>query len=335
MAEKKTVWYQNKSGYKKAGIDISHLMTPERIKEIIRCKTDCHYFIETYCKIKTRDKNPITGLRINPFKLRKYQAEQVDLYLKHRFVALAYPRRSGKTSGTVAYFAWCMLFECNFTIICLANRDESAMEIIEQVKLMFKELPFWLQQGVIKMTDHKFKLENGSNIIAQATTIDAGRSAGANILYLDEVAYIPRNIWKPFYSAVYPVITDGETTQLIATSTADGLNHWWKIYNDSTHVNCDGSIKKKGINQFVLKEIKWNEVPGRDEAFKKRTIADIGQRAWDAEYENKFLGSAGTLLSTAVLENLCPVDPIKTIEIYKHHYELKIYELSMKISKTI
>ena len=305
-----SIWYNGTEGFKKTGVDISQHLTPERIHELQRCAFDCHYFIENYCKIRTVDPHPITKSRINPFILRDYQKEQVNLYLNNRFVALSYPRQSGKTAGTVAYFAWKLMFTSNFTIMCLANKDSVARDILEKVKLIIKELPVWMSEGVVKLNDHELKLENGSSIVAKATTLDAGRSASANIVYIDEAAFIARNTWLEFYKGVYPTISSGDTTQVIMTSTPNGLNHWWTICDEANKVAPDGSIDVKGYSEFMLKEIKWYQVPigfsgrYRDEEYKKKTISNIGQAAWDSEYECKFLGSAGTLLVTEILERL-------------------------------
>ena len=304
-----SIWYNNIVGLKKAGVNCISSEDTEKIYEIVKCSDDIEYFLQNYCHIKTLDKG------IQKIKLRNYQHKQLDLYLNNRFIALNFPRQSGKTIVTVLYFLWKLLFNEHFTIICLANKDKVAKKIIKDITLIIKQLPIWLQQGVITHNEHRIEFENGSIIEAQATTLDAGRSASANIVYLDEVAFVKKNTWIEFYKGVYPTISSGFTTQVIATSTPNGLNHWYKIVEDS----------KKGKNDFICMEINWYDVPGRDENFKEQTIKNIGLRAWESEYEIKFLGSAGTLLPGDILQNLVYKDPEEVINIYKEKYQLKIY----------
>lgn len=319
-----SVWNGNRYGLKKAGVDVSCLLTPENMIELSKCQDDILYFVENYLYIQTRDKDEF-GNRLRLFKLRHYQREQIQLYMKNRFVTLLYPRRSGKTSGTVAYFVWKLLFEPNFVILCLANKDSVAKKIIKEVKIFIKNLPLWMVEGIEKSNEHEIEFENGSKISSVATTEDAGRSEGANIVYVDESAFISPNIFDAFYDAVFPVVTDGEHSQLLMTSTPNGMNHFYKICSEASLVNSEGVVIRQGVSSYVLKKIRWDEVPGRDEKFKKMIIDTKGQEFWDSEYDCKFLGSAGTLLSTEILERMAVVLPIETMVVL-HEHEMRIYE---------
>jgi hypothetical protein len=68
---------------------------------------------------------------------------------------------------------------------------------------------------------------------------------------------------------------------------------------------------------FVPVEVKWDEPPGRDERFKNREIAKIGELRWRQEYLCEFLSSDPMLIDTIVVANLFnlvkKVKPIGTI----------------------
>jgi len=327
--EHKTIWYQNRIGFKKTGLDISPLLCPERISELKKCSKDIFYFIYNYLWIEAREKNK-NGTRIWPFNLRSYQHEQVELYLKHREVALLYPRRAGKTSGTIAYFMWKMLFESNFKIMVYANKDRVAKAPIKEMKTMLKHLPLWMTEGIEKLNEHEIIFENGSSITAEATTADAGRASGANVILIDEAGVIENNKFSDFFEALLGVATD--STQIIMTSTPKGLNHWWKICRGASLVNEKGEIVRAGKNGFILKTVEWNKVPKgadpnilRDEAFKEEMIAKWGKEFFEQEYMCEFIGSAGTLLPSDVLKSLAPTDPIGSVKYLKNEFELKIY----------
>lgn len=96
-----------------------------------------------------------------------------------------------------------------------------------------------------------------------------------NCLLLDEFSFIPNNIADEFISSVYPTISSGKTSKIIMVSTPKGLNHFYNIWSKAI----------KGENNFMPIKINWWEVPGRDEEWKKATIADIGAVRFSQEFE--------------------------------------------------
>ena len=328
-----SIWNGNRYGLKKSGLDISGIISDERIIEMSKCQDDIYYFIENYIFIQTRNKDEF-GNRYRLFELRKYQREQIELYLNHRFVLLMYPRRSGKTSGTVAYFLWRMMFESNFIILCLANKNTVAMKLIAEIRRFIKLLPLWMVEGIEKANEHEIVFENGSRISSSATTEDAGRSEGAHIVYCDELGFIDNNTWEPFFGAVFPVVTDGDNSQFLGTSTPNGMNHFWKLWEEGSEVDAEGNIIRQGTSEFIVKTIKWNDVPGRDEEFKRKTIATIGEDAWNQDFDCQFLGSAGTLLDAVTLKKMVKRTPLRVFKVLDD-YDLKIYQEPDKTRKYI
>ena len=76
-------------------------------------------------------------------------------------------------------------------------------------------------------------LENGSKIIAAATSSSAIRGGSYNMILLDEFAFVPKNIAEEFFSSVYPTISSGKTTKVIIVSTPCGMNHFYKLWVDT------------------------------------------------------------------------------------------------------
>lgn len=319
-----SIWSGNRIGIKKSGLDISGIITDNRIVELSKCQDDIFYFIENYIYIQTRDKDEF-GNRIRLFELRKYQKEVIDLYLGKRFVSLLFPRRAGKTSVTVAYALWRMLFEPNYIVVALANKDRNAVKIITEIKNFLKNIPLWMSEGIAKSNEHEIVFENGSRITAYATAPDSGRAEGANCVILDECAFIDSSIWEPMWSAIFPVVTDGENSQMLLFSTPNGLNHFWKIWEESSEVDSEGKIIREGTSQFISKTIRWNDVPGRDEEFKRKTISTVGIDSWNQDFECMFLGSAGTLIPVEVLKEMINQTPLSVVPILEK-YNLKIYK---------
>jgi len=129
-----------------------------------------------------------------------------------------------------------------------------------------------------------------------------------NCLFLDEFAFVNRA--NEFYTATYPVITSGEDTKVIITSTPNGVgNMFYKIWEGATN----------GTSEFKPFRIRWQDVPGKDEAWKQRTISNTSELQFRQEFECAWIGSAATLISSDVLLALTSREPIKI------QYEIKYY----------
>jgi hypothetical protein len=69
----------------------------------------------------------------------------------------------------------------------------------------------------------------------------------------------------------------------------------------------------KGENDYVPIEIQWNDVPGRDDEWRKKTISNLGsEKAFLQEFCTDFLGSSDTLISGIKLQSLVYDKPIKS-----------------------
>ena len=289
---RKNVNYKGDKKLKAAGVELA--WTHDGIIEYQKCKDDILYFIENYVKIISLDEGII------PFKLRDYQRDMIKLFDENNRVICLLSRQVGKTVTSMAYILHYIIFNSHKNVLVLANRGDTARSILAKLKEYYKNLPFFLQSGVIEWSKSSVELENGCKIHADGTSESAGRSESVSLLYLDEFAFVPNGQAADFMRAVYPTVSSSKTSKIIICSTCNGLNHYYKMWNDAS----------KGRNEFVPFTVPWDAIPGRDEEFKRKTISDIGQDAWDVEYENKFLGSSGTLISGTVLSRLTYDDPI-------------------------
>jgi hypothetical protein len=203
--------YRDNPLLKRVGVDIQY--TEEQVQEYIKCAKDPIYFAK-YIKIITLDEGLV------PFKLYDFQEEMVKIFHENRFVITKCPRQVGKTTTTVAYLLWVSLFQDSQNIAILANRGQTARDILSKYQLAYENLPQWLQQGVITWNKSYVELENGSKIVASSTSSSAARSGSFNIVFLDEFAFVPGNIANEFFTSVYPVITAGTKTKIIIVSTS-------------------------------------------------------------------------------------------------------------------
>lgn len=217
----------------------------------------------------------------------------------------------GKTTSMATYIVWCIIFRKRFKVGVAADKDETALEIVERIKTAYENLPYWLQQGVKKWDAHKIVLENGSRVESSATTKKTMRGKTFNLVLLDEFAFVDQNIADPFFTSIYPVLSKDDPTvpfekkpKMVIISTPNGMNHFHKLYVEA----------EEKRSSFKSIEIKWNDVPGRDEKFKEETLRNIGEDRWEQEYDGQFLGTPTSLIPASKLKTLTWRDP-------REHYD--------------
>lgn len=232
---------------------------------------------------------------------------------------------SHNTTVAVAFLLWLSLFNDKYSIAILANKGSLARIILDRYQTSYENLPLWLQQGVIIWNKGNIELENGSRIIASATSSSAVRGDTYNCIFMDEVAHISNGIVEDFFTSVYPTITSGKSSKMIMVSTPKGLNMFYKMW-------CDALNKK---NNFIPYEAHWYDVPGRDDKWAEDTIKNIGVHKWEQEFLCQFHGSTNTLISGTKLQSLPFKDPIKTysdIDIFEEPIKESINEKGEQVT---
>lgn len=232
----------------------------------------------------------------------------------HRFYSGQF--LSHNTITSVSYILWLSLFNSDQNIAILANKGDLAREILDRYQLAYENLPKWIQQGVRVWNKGNIELENGSKVLASATSSNAIRGGSFSCVFLDEFAFVPPNIAENFFTSVYPVISSGKKTKMIIVSTPNGMNLFYKMWTDA--------LGKR--NDYKTFSIHWSMVPGRDEKFKEETIKNTSLRQWNQEFECEFIGSSNTLITGEKLACLTYKENIKELS------GMKIYEEPIKES---
>jgi len=276
---------------------VQHKFTEEEVKEYIKCSKDPVHFCKTHLKVISLDEGLV------PFTLYPYQEEMFRHFNDNRFYIILACRQSGKSISSVGYILWYACFHSEKTIAILANKGATAREMLSRVTLMLENLPFYLQPGCKALNKGSIEFSNNSRIIASATSGSSIRGMSVNLLFLDEFAFVERA--NEFYTSTYPVISAGKDTKVIITSTANGIgNTYHKIW--------EGAVQK--INEFKPFTVNWYDVPGRDDNWKKQTIANTSQLQFDQEFGNTFFGTGDTLINAETLLSLRMKPPKKIID---------------------
>lgn len=264
--------------------------TPEMVASLTKAKRNLLYFAENYFYIVNLD----TGRQT--ISLHKCQKRALRNMRDNRFVVMLASRQCGKTTMMTIYALWNACFNKDQRVLIVANKEGTAIEIFQRIRLAYEELPNWLKPGVKEYGKTSMTLANGSRVGISTTTGTAARGQSVNCLILDELAFIEPHLVEPFWNSVYPIISSSKKSKIFIASTPNGTeNLFFKLYS--------GASNSK--NGWSAERIDWWEVPGRDEAWKNQTIQTMGsEEVFRQEFGNEFLETGESVLDEEIMNRL-------------------------------
>jgi hypothetical protein len=114
-------------------------------------------------------------------KKLNHQEHMYDLQLEddnHLYFTNTILSHNTTTAG--AYLLYEAIFNDNFQIAILANKGETATEIVERIKNMYENLPFFLQIGIQEWNKRSITFGNNSKIFSAATSSSSIRGRSVN-----------------------------------------------------------------------------------------------------------------------------------------------------------
>lgn len=277
------------------------LFTEEEFNEFIKCGTDFFYFLRNYCYVQ----HPAVGACL--FKPRVYQKDMLDMMRKERFVIFNSSRQSGKTASAAVYLVHSAIFRKDQKIGVTSRRDSDVIDIMNRIKYVYENLPWWLKPGVTEYNKKTIAFTNNSSIEAATTTDNTFRGRSMTKIFIDEFSHVKPDIAENFWSSILPVITaateDGKesNTQVIIASTPNGTEgQYAEIWFNAVN----------GENGFAHYEVDPDQIPGRDANFEKEMLKKMTYEKYMQEYRGAFLSSKPTLIRSTVLESIKKVQPV-------------------------
>ena len=257
-------FYNGIYNLKKAGIQVD--LTEEQQEELFKCSRDPIYFIENYCYITSLDKGATL------FKPFDYQKRAIRTIMANRFTLLKWPRQQGKTTTSAGILLWHAIFNKKYDIAIVAQQRGQAVEILDRIRDMYENLPWWMQVGVFSWNRGSIKLGNKSRIYTAAATSGGLRGKSCHLLFLDEFAWVQQDV--EFYTATYPVVSSGTNSKIIIASTPNGMNLFYKLWSEAV----------EGNNAYAADQAHWYEHPARDEAWKEEQLKNMSERQFAQEF---------------------------------------------------
>jgi hypothetical protein len=135
-------------------------------------------------------------------------------------------------------------------VLLIANKRDTAVEMANKVRHFLEQWPDWINVGFSpdKNSESRFRLNNGCEVKAVATSPDALRGYTPTILVFDEAAYIEAG--EDFWAASMASLSTGG--KIILISTPNGYDPiYYGVYDQAL----------RGINDFHITDLRWFKDP--------------------------------------------------------------------------
>jgi len=220
----------------------------EQLKEYARIIKDTPYALRTY--LQTYDN---TQKKFVPMNLFPDQLQLIQDYENYNENITKKYRQAGVTTVTAAWLSKKLQFakpENPERVLIIANKKDTAVEMANKIRNFLDQWPEWINVGFSpdKNSESRFRLNNGSEVKAVATSADALRGFTPTVLVFDEAAYIEAG--DDFWAASMASLSTGG--KIILISTPNGYDPiYYGVYDQAI----------RGINDFHITDLRWFKDP--------------------------------------------------------------------------
>jgi hypothetical protein len=224
------------------------LSREQALLEYAKCVKDTPYALKTY--LQTYDNTQSQYVPLELFSDQKTLINDYDTYEEN--IALKY-RQAGVSTVTAAWASKKVVTASKRKpekVLIIANKLDTSQEFANKVRSFIDQWPTWfgITYSNEKNSQRHFKLSNGCEVKAVATSKDALRGYTPTILIFDEAAFIDAD--DDFWSACMASLSTGG--KVIVISTPNGFDPiYYTIYDQAL----------RGMNDFKITEMYWYRDP--------------------------------------------------------------------------
>lgn len=220
----------------------------EQLKEYARILKDAPYALKTYLTTYDNTQKKYVPLDLFPDQIQLIK----DYELYNENITRKY-RQAGVTTVTAAWISRKLQIakpDEPERVLLIANKKDTAVEMANKVRHFLDQWPDWINVGFSpdKNSESRFKLNNGCEVKAVATSADALRGYTPTILVFDEAAYIEAG--DDFWAASMASLSTGG--KIILVSTPNGYDPiYYGVYDQAI----------RGMNDFHITDLRWFKDP--------------------------------------------------------------------------
>ena len=227
---------------------MANLTKEQLLLEYVKCMKDTPYALKTYLQTYDNTASKYVPLELFPDQLTLL--EDYENYNEN--IALKY-RQAGVSTVTAAWLSKKLVFakkEKPEKVLIIANKLDTSLEMANKVRSFVTQWPAWTNAGFAaeKNSQKHYKLTNGCEVKAVATSKDALRGFTPTVLVFDEAAFIDAD--SDFWAACMASLSTGG--KVIVVSTPNGFDPiYYEIYDQAL----------RGMNDFKISEMYWFRDP--------------------------------------------------------------------------
>jgi len=244
-----------------------------QLKEYAKIMKDTPYALKTY--LQTFDN---TQKRYVPLELFPDQIELINDYDNYNENITRKYRQAGVSTVTAAWLSKKIQTASPDNperVLIIANKRDTAIEMANKIRGFLDQWPEWLNVGFSpdKNSESRFRMNNGSEVKAVATSADALRGFTPTVLVFDEAAYIEAG--EDFWAACMASLSTGGKVILI--STPNGYDPiYYGVYDQAI----------RGMNDFKITDLRWFKDPRYASDLKWLKVDDITHYMLNREQYN-------------------------------------------------
>ena len=230
--------------------------------EYAKIVKDTSYALKTY--LQTYDNTQSRYVPLELFPDQDTLISDYDNYEEN--IAIKY-RQAGVSTVTAAWSSKKLVTAKKSKpekILIIANKLDTSQEFANKIRAFVDQWPDWLgvKFSADKNSQRHFKLSNGCEVKAVATSKDALRGYTPTILIFDEAAFIDAD--DDFWSACMASLSTGG--KVIVISTPNGFDPiYYSIYDQAL----------RGMNDFKITDMYWYRDPRYAKNLKLIKCSDI------------------------------------------------------------
>ena len=227
---------------------MSNLTREQVILEYVKCQRDIQYALRTYLQTYDNTVSQYVPLELFPDQvslLQDYEDFNENIALKYR--------QAGVSTVTAAWISRKLAFAKKLKpekILIIANKLDTSLEMANKIRAFVGQWPSWvgIDFAPEKNSQKHYKLNNGCEVKAVATSKDALRGFTPTILVFDEAAFIEAD--SDFWAACMASLSTGG--KVIVVSTPNGYDPiYYEIYDQAL----------RNMNDFKITEMYWFRDP--------------------------------------------------------------------------
>lgn len=178
-------------------------------------------------------------------------------------------RRTGITTVAIAFGCWILATGADRTVTITAMTDDKAMGIMRMLKNMLARLPYHLRPRVVGQSQHHMELGNGSRVIVEVGTANAGRSERIDYAIVDEACFVGRLV--EVLKGLEPAVDRAGGLIVVVSTVNSPDTPGVALSFDEFRAGWDAA--EDGRSAYKPLFVSCFELPGQDQAWYDRTAA--------------------------------------------------------------